>query len=218
MEEALHLFGEEKLSLINIVTNVHNEILGVYAGHPIKAFRKATEHVRKQYSVNLDKHYDIVIACSSGHPSDMNFYQASKALALTMLVAKDEADYFMIAECEDGMGCEIDLFRKWSSLKSDEFINMFNNEYDILGTGPYIIDLMHQRGCSLYLVTDYMDDMTDFLRMGKVSSNDFGMRLKECVDKYNHIGIIPSIAIIPYASHCYINLNDRNEKLGNVHS
>ena len=202
MQEAMELFGLEKIFLLNVVTNARNEILYAYAGHPIKVFKKATEKVRELYSIKLGRRYDIVIACAGGSPSDTNFYQATKALELTMNAVKPGADFFLVAECKDGIGCELNLYKKWFSLRGEEFISMFHNEYHNLGTGPYKVDLMLNNDCSLYMVSDCLNDMKNFFRMEQVVSEDFEHKLSACIGKYNESGITPDILVIPYGSFC----------------
>ena len=206
MTEAMGLLGTEKMFLINVVTNVHAEILEAYAGDPLIAFDSATKAVEAQYSLNVKKQYDIVISCASGSPSDKCFYQAGKALELAMHMPKARGDFFVVAECDEGIGENEEIYREWCGLKPDEFIHQFKNKYHNLGTGPYKINLLRQRECSLYLVSDYDPEMAEFLHMKSVKSTEFEKELEGCINGYIRRGAVPDIAIIPYGSHSALTM------------
>ena len=206
MTEAIKLLGTEKVFLVNVVTNVHNEILGAYAGDPIAAFDMATQSVREHYSIDVKKQYDIVISCASGSPSDKSFYQAGKALELAMHIPKDVGDFFIVARCDEGIGENEDTYRQWCGLKAHEFIHQFKTKYHNLGTGPYKINLLRQRKCNLYLVSDYDLEMADFLHMKNVTGAGFEKELEKCINGYFKKGTVPDIAVIPYGSHCALTM------------
>lgn len=206
MFEALKLFGTDKIFLLNVVTNVHNEILSVHAGCPIKAYENAVDSVKDHYKVDAHKKYDIVISCASGSPSDLCFYQAGKALEMTMHLNKNGGDFFIIAECIDGIGENEDIYTDWCRLNDGEFMNQFRTKYHNLGTGPYKINLLMQKNCTIYLVSDYDSSMADMLHMKSIVSSDFAAQLEKCIKGYNDMEIIPDIAVIPYGSHSALSL------------
>lgn len=201
MMEALSLFGTEKIYTFNVVTNVHNEIIAIHAGCPIKAFFKAVKKVEKQYQLRVKKQYDIVITCASGSPSDLNFYQTGKCIELAEFLPKENGCLFTVAECRDGIGENVETYLKWCSLEGDGFMKRFRSDYHNLGIGPYKMYHLRQRGCKIYLVSDYDPKMAKMLNMISVKSAEISDALEKCINRYNDKGIIPDVAIIPYGSH-----------------
>lgn len=90
--------------LINVVTNSHGEIVGIFTGDLIQAHEKACSLVEKMYHQRVDERVDLVIASSGGFPHDISFYQAVKTLESTTRALRDGGTLIMIAECPEGYG------------------------------------------------------------------------------------------------------------------
>jgi nickel-dependent lactate racemase len=204
MCEALELFGKEKVYLINTVTNIYGQVLKAYSGCPLDAYEKACEHVVKQYSIGNKLKFDIVLACASGFPSDNNFYQSQKAYDIAQATLKSEGHFYLIAECSDGVGEDINLYKNWLNLNNEELVESLKKYYHNLAVGPFRINMLKEMRCKLNVVTNYLAEMKDFIGMDLVAPKSLDHNLKECISEYNKKGIIPKVGIIPFASHCVV--------------
>lgn len=198
MIEAINLFGVKKLFLLNVVTNVHTEIIGVYTGCPIKAFDHAIAKVNISYSQKSNKKYDVIICSAGGSPSDKNFYQSGKTIELYYEMVKDNGHLLVVAQCEDGIGENEDLYKEFCALKGQQIIDRLRSHYHNLGTTPYKIDTLLNRGCKIYLVTDYDASMADMLGIQNVKSIDFQHTIEKIIQESIDETNVPDIAVIPY--------------------
>lgn len=88
--------------IINTILDRYANIVEVVTGDYRAAFRKGVEKARKVYSASIKGHADIVIA--SAYPSDINFWQAGKALYSADLVVKNGGIIILASPCYEGVG------------------------------------------------------------------------------------------------------------------
>jgi nickel-dependent lactate racemase len=97
--------------ILNVVTNSKGEIVKAFAGDLEQAFLEATKLVDQLYRVSVDRRADIVVVSPGGYPSDINLYQAYKALDNALAVVKRGGTLIMVAECAEGHGNQV--FYDW---------------------------------------------------------------------------------------------------------
>jgi nickel-dependent lactate racemase len=97
--------------ILNVVTNSKGEIVKAFAGDLEQAFLEATKLVDQMYRVSVDRRADIVVVSPGGYPSDINLYQAYKALDNALAVVKRGGTLIMVAECAEGHGNQV--FYDW---------------------------------------------------------------------------------------------------------
>ena len=88
--------------LVNVALNERREITGIFAGDLIAAHRVGIEFVRASAMQKVDAPFDIVLTTNSGHPLDMNLYQAVKGMAAAARIVKDGGAILLAAECAEG--------------------------------------------------------------------------------------------------------------------
>ncbi|MCX6026861.1 MAG: nickel-dependent lactate racemase, partial [Chloroflexi bacterium] len=88
--------------VVNTILNGDGSISGVVAGDVRRAFRAGVTMARGIYTVPIPGRADIVVASAS--PSDMNFWQAGKALYSADLAAKRGGVIILVSPCYEGVG------------------------------------------------------------------------------------------------------------------
>jgi len=89
---------------INTIVDEKKRAVKMFCGDWRLAHRAACEYYLDQYSVNIAKKHDIVIASCGGFPHDINLIQAHKALDMAALACNDGGTIILLGECSDGLG------------------------------------------------------------------------------------------------------------------
>ena len=87
--------------IVNMVQNSAGEVIGVFAGDPVSAHRKACIFSRKACSVRIPRRADVVVveAC----PADADVWQAVKALFPAALALKPGGTIVLVSPCSEGI-------------------------------------------------------------------------------------------------------------------
>lgn len=88
--------------IVNTILDRHGQIVDIVAGDFRIAFREGVRRAREVYSAEISGYADIVLA--SAYPSDINFWQAGKALYAADLVVKDGGIIILASPCYEGIG------------------------------------------------------------------------------------------------------------------
>lgn len=97
--------------ILNVVTNRKGEVVQAFAGDLEQAFHKGVKLVEEMCKVSIDRRADIVVVSSGGHPSDIDLYQAYKAVDNALDIVKRGGVIVLVAECPEGYGNEV--FYEW---------------------------------------------------------------------------------------------------------
>jgi nickel-dependent lactate racemase len=108
--------------IVNVVENSKGEIVKAFAGDLEQTFLEAVKLVDEMYRLKVERRADIVVVSAGGHPSDMNLYQAYKALDNTLDVVKRGGVIILVAECPEGHGNQVfyDWMTRLADLKNTE--------------------------------------------------------------------------------------------------
>jgi nickel-dependent lactate racemase len=96
--------------ILNVVLNGKKEIIGAFAGHPVKAHEEGCGFLKGLAMVDAHE-ADIVITSNGGYPLDQNIYQAVKGMTAAEACVKPGGVIIMAASCSDGHGGE--EFYRW---------------------------------------------------------------------------------------------------------
>lgn len=120
MVEAAVLAGVD--FILNVVTNSQGEIVQAFAGDLVQAFAEGVKLVEEMCRVSIAQRADIVIVSPGGYPSDIDFYQAYKALDNVLNCVKRGGVVVLVAECPESYGNEefYNWMVKFENLKSIE--------------------------------------------------------------------------------------------------
>ena len=97
--------------VINVITNLHGDIIDIKAGSINDAFLEAVKIYDSSYKVTLDSKADMLILSAGGYPKDINLYQALKGLEHCRAAVKENGVIFYLAECKEGVGHQV--FDEW---------------------------------------------------------------------------------------------------------
>jgi nickel-dependent lactate racemase len=89
---------------LNVVMNQDQQVADVFAGEPRAVMEAGIPRAKQICGVRCDTAYDLVVASAGGHPKDINFYQAQKALTHASLFAKPGAPIILASACPEGSG------------------------------------------------------------------------------------------------------------------
>ncbi len=105
---------------VNVVANGRGEIVKAFAGDVERVFAEGVRLVDEMYRIAIDRHADIVVVSAGGHPSDMNLFQAYKAIDNALKAVKRGGVIILVAECPEGHGNQVfyDWMVKFGDLKT----------------------------------------------------------------------------------------------------
>jgi nickel-dependent lactate racemase len=89
---------------LNTILNTDKCVVAAVAGNPDAVMQAGIPIARSVCGTPVDKLFDIVIASAGGHPKDINFYQAQKALTHASLFCKPGGTLILTAACPEGSG------------------------------------------------------------------------------------------------------------------
>jgi lactate racemase len=104
--------------VVNTILTRSGDVHAVVAGDFRAAFRIGVERAHEIYAVAVRRRADIVI--TSGYPSEINFWQAGKALYAADLLVRDGGTIILTAPCPEGMG------------EHDEFTDLLGESYEAI--------------------------------------------------------------------------------------
>ncbi len=87
--------------IVDAVMDEAGRVVDMVAGHPVKAHRAGCEMARRHYSVTVPGPADIVIFDSYG--TDIEYWQAIKAITPAGIVMKDGGVVIQVASCPEGI-------------------------------------------------------------------------------------------------------------------
>jgi len=90
--------------LISTVLNPHREIIRIFSGHYRDSHIRACHYYASLFTAQVGQAYDVVIVSAGGHPSDINFIQAHKAIDTAFHVTRPGGTIVAVAECAEGFG------------------------------------------------------------------------------------------------------------------
>jgi lactate racemase len=93
-----------RLFLINVTLNDARQITRVFAGDLVEAHRAGCAFVKQTAMQPVDAPFEIVVTTNSGHPLDLNLYQAVKGMSAAARIVRQGGAIIIAAECGDEQG------------------------------------------------------------------------------------------------------------------
>jgi len=113
---ALGIAGKEVFS-IQLVLDKEHRVGFAAAGALEDTFRRAIAVADKQFVLDIDRPYEVVVAAAP-HPMDCNLYQTNKAIQSGALAVRDGGVLIVVSECPFGLGENQTLFDMLSAADS----------------------------------------------------------------------------------------------------
>jgi len=143
--------------IVNTVLDRYSNIVDVVAGDFRRAFRQGVERAREVYTVPIKGRADIVIC--SAFPSDINFWQAGKALYSADLVVREGGVIILASPCYEGIG-EHKEFAKLLKYNYQMIESMLTQGQiqDRIGAAAALAVALVKARASIFLVTSNITD------------------------------------------------------------
>ena len=90
--------------IVNVVIDVHRNILRVVAGDMEAAFLEGVAFARKSVTATLPEPVDVVVTTSAGYPLDTTFYQSIKGMVGVLPIIKPGGTIILAAGLTQGIG------------------------------------------------------------------------------------------------------------------
>jgi nickel-dependent lactate racemase len=139
--------------ILNTVLDRYANLVYIAAGDFREAFRQGVKRAREVYSAPLRGQADIVLA--SAYPSDINFWQAGKALYSADLAVRDGGIIILASPCYEGVG-EHGAFADLLSYDYPTIDGMVqrNEVRDRIGAAAALAVALVRARADIWLVTD----------------------------------------------------------------
>ncbi len=144
--------------IVNTILNRSDEISHIVSGHPIDAFKKGVTFAEKIFFPKIPGYADIVIV--SSYPFDIDYWQASKALAFASAAVKPQGTIILVTPCPEGISASHPEMEKRAALPYEENLKYIEKRkiHDLVA-GPDI--LIHSQIVNNTEVICYSDGLTE---------------------------------------------------------
>lgn len=150
--------------IVNTILDRHANIVDVVAGDFRLAFRQGVERAQGVYSAQLQGQADIVLC--SAYPSDINFWQAGKALYAADVVVREGGIIILVSPCYEGVGEHQEFVEllQYDYRTLDEMINR-GQVKDRIGAAAALAVALVKARAEIWLVTTNIT-LAEAVRMG----------------------------------------------------
>ncbi len=176
--------------LLNTVLTTDKRIAAVFCGDLEQAHLAGCELARQLFTVSLARPADLAVVSCGGHPKDINFVQAHKALDYGVQAVRPGGTVILLAACPDGFGNP--TFFDWFRYQElEEFEAALRARYEINGQTAYAT-LAKARTWRLILVSGFSAEQTARMGMEKAADLDEALRMA-----YERLPADAEIVVIP---------------------
>jgi nickel-dependent lactate racemase len=176
--------------LLNTVLTPGKQIAKVFCGDLEQAHLAGCELARSLYTVPLKQAADLAVVSCGGHPKDINFIQAHKALDYGVHAVRPGGTLILLAACPDGFGNA--TFFDWFNYEDlDIFEKALRNRYEINGQTAFST-LFKARRWRIILISEFNRDQTEKMGMEKADNLDQALQMA-----YKQLSEQPKTVIIP---------------------
>jgi nickel-dependent lactate racemase len=176
--------------LLNTVLATDKRIARVYCGDLEKAHLEGCQLARALYTVPLERPVDLAVVSCGGHPKDINYIQAHKALDYGVHAVRPGGTLILLAACPDGFGNE--TFYNWFNYEDlDIFEKALRSRYEINGQTAFST-LSKARTWRVILVSEFTSEQTVKMGMEKAESLDEALQMA-----YKQLPDHPQTVVIP---------------------
>ncbi len=176
--------------VLNTVLTADKQIVQVFCGELEQAHLAGCEVAQKLYTAPLKQRADLAIVSCGGHPKDINFIQAHKALDYGVQAVRQGGTVILLAACPDGFGNA--TFFDWFNYEDlNIFEKALRDRYEINGQTAWST-LSKARAWRVILISGFNSEQTE--KMGMEKANDLDDALQMA---YKQLPENPNIVIIP---------------------
>lgn len=161
--------------LFNTVLAPDKSLVGAFAGDLEQAHLAACAAARSIYTVPLEQPAELAVVSCGGHPKDINFIQAHKALDYGVRALVPGGTLILLAACPDGFGNP--SFANWLQYRDlNAFEQALRARYEINGQTA-LATLEKAQRYRVILVSGFSAAETALLGMEKAESLDRALEM-----------------------------------------
>ncbi|MDH3453740.1 MAG: nickel-dependent lactate racemase [Desulfuromonadales bacterium] len=176
--------------LLNTVLTTDKQIARVFCGDLEQAHLAGCALAQQLYTAPLEQPVDLAIVSCGGHPKDINFIQAHKALDYGVQAVRPGGTVILLAACPDGFGNA--TFFDWFNYEDlDLFEKALRSRYEINGQTAWST-LSKARSWRVILVSEFDRGQTEKMGMEKANTLDEALQMA-----YKQLPESPEIVVIP---------------------
>jgi nickel-dependent lactate racemase len=176
--------------LLNTVLTTDKQIARTFCGDLEQAHRAGCELAQTLYTAPLEKPADLAIVSCGGHPKDINFIQAHKALDYGVQAVRPDGAVILLAACPDGFGNA--TFFDWFNYEDlDIFEKALRDRYEINGQTAWST-LSKARTWRVIMISELNREQTEKMGMEKADNLDEALQMA-----YKQLPESPEIVVIP---------------------
>lgn len=129
------------------------------AGDMVATHRRGCELIKARGAVTIPHRADIVLVSAGGYPTDLNLYQAQKALDNAVHAVRPGGIIILAAECGEGLGNQ--TFETWMVEADcpDSILDHIQREF-VIGGHKAAAVAMALKWAGIYLVSNLPPDFT----------------------------------------------------------
>ena len=176
--------------LLNTVLTTDKQIAKVFCGELEQAHLAGCELAQTLYTAPVKQPADLAIVSCGGHPKDINFIQAHKALDYGVQAVRQGGTVILLAACPDGFGNA--TFFDWFNYEDlDIFEKALRSRYEINGQTAWST-LSKARSWRVILISELDREQTEKMGMEKANHLDEALQMA-----YKQLPENPEIVVIP---------------------
>ncbi len=176
--------------LLNTVLTPDKQIARVFCGDLQQAHLAGCELARGLYTAPMQQAADLAVVSCGGHPKDINFIQAHKALDYGVQAVRPGGTLILLAACPDGFGNS--TFFDWFNYEDlDMFEKALRSRYEINGQTAFST-LAKARTWRVILISEFNREQTSKMGMEKADSLDEALQMA-----YKQLPQNPQVVVIP---------------------
>ena len=195
LEEGAAMVGLD--FILNAIVDSDHRLVAAVAGEATHAHRRGCRILARRDAVAIDGKADIVVVSAGGLPSDLNLYQAQKALENAGAVVRDGGIVIWVAECLEGYGNS--TFEEWmrQANKPEQVLERIARKFILGGHKAAAIAAVLVRA-DVYLVSAMGPRLQD--ACGIVGFESLDTALQAGLER---VGPDPAVAVIPHGSSTF---------------
>ena len=191
--------------LLNTVLTADKQIAEVFCGELEQAHLAGCELAQTLYTASLQEAADLAIVSCGGHPKDINFIQAHKALDYGVQAVRPGGTVILLAACPDGFGNA--TFFDWFSYEDlDIFEKALRSRYEINGQTAWST-LSKARAWRVIMISEFNREQTEKMGMEKANNLDEALQMA-----YKQLPENPEIVVIPDGGTILPIIEAQNER------
>jgi nickel-dependent lactate racemase len=176
--------------LLNTVLTTDKQIARTFCGDLEQAHLAGCRLAQTLYTTPMGKPADLAIVSCGGHPKDINFIQAHKALDYGVQAVHPGGTVILLAACPDGFGNA--TFFDWFNYEDLAiFEKALRSRYEINGQTAWST-LSKARTWRVIMISEFNREQTEKMGMEKADNLDEALQMA-----YKQLPKNPEIVVIP---------------------